>query len=287
MNRENNIAKWMIALCYSRVSTDEQKETGFSLQEQEGRMKQYCISNECEPKFFAEHHSAKDFNRPIFQQILKKLKLKELKANVLIVTKIDRFSRNAFETYNMVKALLELNVQVFSLSEGLLDFTDTAKFFPLLIQAGAAEHENLLRSDNVIRGMRQALKEGRWVWNAPLGYVNNTLKKTIEIDKVYSPFVIEAFNKIATGAYSADEIRRELISKGLKNIAKQTFLNLLRNMLYCGLIRVDAHKEEPMEIVKAIHEPLISEELFIQVQSVLEGKKKIVLPRLQEMTTYH
>jgi DNA invertase Pin-like site-specific DNA recombinase len=180
------------------------------------------------------------------------------------------------ETFKMVNDLLRYDIKVYSLTEGLLDFTDSSKFFPLLIQAGAAQHENIVRSENVKRGMRQALKEGRWVWNAPLGYKNNKATKLIEIDKENGPLVKQGFEMLATGAFSADEVRRKLIESGLKNVSKQTFLNMLRNIAYYGFIRVNATNEEPEQIVPAVHEPLISETLFMKVRGVLDGKKKIV-----------
>src|SRR5687768_3842962 len=134
------------AIIYSRVSTDEQKEKGFSLQDQEARLREYCKKNNLEiVDSFSEHHSAKDFNRPEFQKILGKLKSKSIKADLLIVTKIDRFSRNALDTLTMVGEFHKAGIIVHSLQEGILDFKDPAKFFPLLIQTGAGEHENLIR----------------------------------------------------------------------------------------------------------------------------------------------
>src|SRR5690606_2683561 len=113
---------------------------------------------------FSDNHSAKTFRRPAFESFLTKLKDKEINVDYLIVTKIDRLSRNTFELPGMTLYLKQLGVTVFSLNEGELDFTDTSTFFPLVIQSGAAQYENMLRGENTIRGMRQALKEGRWVW---------------------------------------------------------------------------------------------------------------------------
>ena len=61
---------------------------------------------------------------------------------------------------------------------------------------------------------------------------------------------------------------------GLK-IQKQQFYNMLRNNVYCGEIRIPEYKKEATCIVKGLHEPLISKELFETVQDVLYGRKKL------------
>ncbi|MBK7346169.1 MAG: recombinase family protein [Chitinophagaceae bacterium] len=57
-------------------------------------------------------------------------------------------------------------------------------------------------------------------------------------------------------------------------ISRSNFYTALRNPIYCGKIRIKAFKDEPEDIVQGIHEPIISEELFYEVQNVLDGKKK-------------
>ncbi|WP_426330223.1 recombinase family protein [Pedobacter sp. R-06] len=44
--------------------------------------------------------------------------------------------------------------------------------------------------------------------------------------------------------------------------------------MYYGKIVVPKYKDEPEELVDGLHEPLISEELFLNVQDVLNGRKK-------------
>lgn len=50
---------------------------------------------------------------------------------------------------------------------------------------------------------------------------------------------------------------------------------MLRNLVYCGKIKVPAYKDEVEEIVEGIHEALISEDLFYQVQQVANGRRQI------------
>ncbi len=263
------------AVIYTRVSTDEQKEHGFSLQDQKKRLTKHCVDvNWKIVAHFEEHHSAKNFNRPEFQKLLNLIKSKKIQIDVIVVTKIDRFSREAGETMNMVKSLQEVGIAVYSLNDGEVDFRDAKKFFPLIIHSAAAQYENLLKSETVIWGMRQAMRQGRYIYKPPIGYQGNIITKEIDVDAIQAPYINEAFTKVATGLYSADEVRRSLIIKGFKKISKQTFLDMLRKPIYYGLITIDAYRDEPVEYVKGIHKPIISEELFLRVQHVLNSRKK-------------
>ena len=273
MNNQSNQSKNKNAIIYARVSTDEQKESGYSLQDQVDRLTKQCQKDGIENyKIFQEHHSAKDFNRPQFNSILLQLKSKNLKADVMYVTKIDRFSRNAVETINMVSELLKFKINVLSLSEGLLDFNNSATFFPLLIQAGAAQHENIVRSENVTRGMRRAKKEGRWISHAPIGYINNKFLKRVELDPDKAPLVKAVFEDLSKGIYSAEEIRLKYNARGL-NCEKQNFYKFIENPFYCGKFYLPEYKDEPATWIQGVHEPIVSESIFNKVQDYLNGKR--------------
>lgn len=62
-------------------------------------------------------------------------------------------------------------------------------------------------------------------------------------------------------------------AKGLKS-SRSGFWKLVRNPVYCGLIPL-SQKEQPLELIKGIHEPLISESLFNEVQAIINTKRKI------------
>jgi hypothetical protein len=46
----------------------------------------------------------------------------------------------------------------------------------------------------------------------------------------------------------------------------------MRNPVYCGKITVPQYKGEYNQIVKGLHQPLISESLFYKVQDVMDGR---------------
>jgi len=48
----------------------------------------------------------------------------------------------------------------------------------------------------------------------------------------------------------------------------------IRNPVYCGKIFIPKYKDEESYFVKGSHEPIIAEELYHQVQDVLDGRKR-------------
>lgn len=262
------------AILYARVSTDRQAEQGHGREEQIARMRNYCQQNNIQVvREFLEDYSAKNFNRPAFTQILSELKSKALQTDLLIVPKIDRFTRNLKDTFAVVSQLEKYKVTVFSLAEGEMDFENPHRFFPLIIQTGAAEYDNMIRGQNVKRGMRQGMKKGHFMAKPPKGYKRDKETNLLVFDQPLAEVVQWAFQQYAKGIYSAEEVRRIAKERGLE-LQKQAFLNMLANVLYIGKILVPKTKEEPEEIVEGLHEPLIDEHTFYTVQSVLQGKRK-------------
>ena len=77
---------------------------------------------------------------------------------------------------------------------------------------------------------------------------------------------------------------REVQKKGLK-VSESSFFEMLRNHFYCGEVYVPAYLNEPAQYVKGVHEPLISKETFLKVQSRLQKvnkrdkRKKVVVEK--------
>jgi site-specific DNA recombinase len=125
-----------------------------------------------------------------------------------------------------------------------------------VIDMTLAEVYNARLAKNTFKGMREATRLGRWMWKAPYGYINNTETKLVEIHPVTSLLVIQAFEMMATGTYTAEEVRQFLKKSGLK-IGKNQFLNLLRNKFYIGIIELKAYKDELAMTIQGLHESLI------------------------------
>ena len=260
---------------YTRVSTDEQADKGYSLRDQTARLKNYCSLYDLNiVGHFQDDFSAKTFERPEFIKLLNFIKEKKSVRKVLFL-KWDRFSRNLNDAMNMLGKLRKMNVEANAI-EQIIDFSIPEQKMMLAIYLTAPEIENTRRAMNTTQGMRRAKKEGRWVSTPPLGYSysRDEKNKPIIIPNEKAHFVLEAFELYASGRYHVEEVRRILNKKGMKCGRNNIWL-LLRNPLYCGKILIKAYLKEPEEIVTGLHKPIVSEELFLKVQQMLLQKSKI------------
>jgi site-specific DNA recombinase len=268
------LEKMKNVILYIRVSTEEQAERGFSLAAQQELLTKYAkLRGWNILKVFCEDYSAwKGFDRPEYNK-LKQFVLENKKSiDSLLFTQWSRFSRDYTEAAVEIKRLRAIGIEPNAV-EQWIDFSIPENLYLLAFYLTAPQVENDRLSQRTKAGNRQALKQGRWLWKAPLGYKNNRLTKLIEVDEFNAEIVREAFQMMATGLYSAEEVRRKLYDKGL-NLTKQAFINMLQNIVYIGRVKVPALKDEPEELVYGQHLPLIDVESFNDVQLILRGKKK-------------
>ena len=264
----------MNVICYKRVSTDDQADRGFSLQHQEVVMKQWCeINKHTIIGIYTEDYSAKTFDRPEWKKIIEFIKKNKGLVDSILCLRWDRFSRNAYEAFTVLKQLQKLGIVVNTV-EQQLDLSNPDSKMMLSMYLTLPEIENDKNSLRTTEGSRRARLEGCWTGTPPKGYINfrDGNKSTLRPSKD-APLVIQAFEKMASGAFAADEVRRWLNIQGIK-ITKQTFLDMIRNPVYTGMIRVKAWKKEPSQLSIGIHPPLISNELFYQANDVLAGRKR-------------
>ncbi|RZK66478.1 MAG: recombinase family protein, partial [Pedobacter sp.] len=263
-----------------RVSTDEQKRKGYSLPEQEARLRSYCEFNNIEIKgLYQEDFSAKTFKRPEWNKLLAHLKKSKRKEqeNILFI-KWDRFTRSIEAGYEMIGILRNINVQPMAIDQPI-DFKIPESVVMLAVYLSIPEAENERRALNTFVGMRGARKSGRWMGSAPTGYVNRSHpdgKKYIAPKLPEADLMVWCFEELSKGLLAAEQVRKQVNTMGLK-IGRNNFWKLMRNPMYCGYIIVPAHDDEPMDFVKGLHEPIISETLFYKVQDVLNGNKRITV----------
>jgi site-specific DNA recombinase len=264
------------AIIYTRVSTDEQANSGYSLGVQYDQLVKYCETNNIEiDNHFVDDHSAKTFNRPEFTKLLAYAKTKQKSIDYLLFVSWDRFSRNAPDAYEMLGRLHKLNIESQAIMQPL-DFNVPQSKIMLAIYLSLPEVDNDIRSQKIRDGIRGARKLGRWTSNAPIGYKNarDEQNKPIIVPNPEKESIVRwTFNEVAKGERAPNLIRMELAQKGIK-ICKTSFYDLLRNPAYIGKVVVPASKDELQLIVNGIHEPIITDELYYKVQLTMDTKNK-------------
>jgi len=125
--------------------------------------------------------------------------------------------------------------------------------------------------EETLKGLYGRLKQGLYPWKAPKGYLDTGGGNIKEIDPALAPLIREAFELYSRGDKSLGVITRMLAPKGLlspskKEISKNTLSLILHNPFYIGLMKVKG------EVFRGKHQPLISNELFNDVQKIFSGK---------------
>ena len=96
---------------YARVSTKGQSRNGFGIDVQIGKLKKFG----CE-KIFCETYSGKELFRPQLNQLMCELKT----GDMLVVTNIDRLSRDLLNGIRILKNIFNIGVKVYSLDIGIV-----------------------------------------------------------------------------------------------------------------------------------------------------------------------
>ena len=160
------------AYLYLRVSTAEQVDN-YSLDTQERGCLEYCEREGLEVVhvYREEGESAKTANRPELQAMLNDCAIDGRRRGIttVVVFRVDRLAR-AVEDYAAIRGVLaSQGISVRSVGESL-DDSPAGKLVENLL-AAVAQFDNDARAARTIEGMKEALRRGRWVWRAPLGYL--------------------------------------------------------------------------------------------------------------------
>ncbi len=260
------------AVIYCRVSTKEQVDEGGSLDSQKKVCLEYALKNSLDISeiFIEKGESAKNANRTELNRLLSYCTNKKNNIQAVIAYKIDRVARN-IDDYREIRLLLKrYGVEIKSCTEFFED-NPAGRFMENII-ANVAQFDNDVRTERSVNGSRDAMREGRYVWVAPYGYSNAKVagKSTIvQNEKAY--IIRKAFEEVAKNVHPVDAIRQQLFAEGLvsktgKIIAKSHYYNLLNNEIYAGWIIKFGERH------KGTFEPIISEELFEQVQRILKSR---------------
>lgn len=260
----------MNAIIYTRVSTSDQAENGVSLASQEEQCRMFAQRQGYSVlKVFVERgESAKTTQRTQLQELIKFCVANKNDVDALIIWRYNRLCRVLEDQINLINQFKVLKIDVLSVSE--TNEKSAAGNLMRNIIGSFSQYDNEQKSEVVTANMKKALKEGYWLWCPPKGYIKNG--RLMVPNPKYAPAIKEAFEKFATGLFSQTELISLLQRNGLK--ANGNFIGrTLRNPLYCGVIKHE-WLEQP---IKGQIEPIVSEELFIKVQEILDGKKPQII----------
>jgi site-specific DNA recombinase len=260
---------------YARKSTDSEEKQVLSIEAQLTELRLFAEKEKLMIKQeFVESMTAKVPGRPLFNEMMSRIEKGEAKG--IIAWHPDRLARNSVDGGRIVYLLDTEHINFLKFPTFWFENTPQGKFM-LNIAFGQSKYyvDNL--SENVKRGNRQKLRNGGWPGRAPIGYLNDKVTGNIIVDPHRGPIVTRVFQAYATGKYSQVELREVattwgLVSRDKRNkgglLAYNCFQKILANPFYYGLMRRDG------ELYQGKHEPLITKDLFEQVQEVIRQSTK-------------
>ncbi len=253
---------------YTRVSTKEQADNNLSLDTQRKACEQYAAKNGLvvHGYFGGTFESAQTDERIEFSNMLSFVKKCREKISCILVYSVDRFSRSGANAIYIKEQLRNKGVYIISVTQQ----TDTATSSGNLqqnIQLIFSEYDNQLRKEKCMAGIKEMLLRGDWCTKPPLGYdtVKINGKRSIIVNDT-GKLLKKAFHWKVNEQISNQDIYRRLLSLGLK-INHQRISETFKNPFYCGLI---THNLLEGQIVEGNHEKLVSKEVFLKVNSLLE-----------------
>ena len=254
-----------IAGIYIRVSTEDQAREGFSLPEQEKRLRAMCEYKNYEIyKVYKDAGiSAKTGNkRPAFEELKEDIKNK--KCNTIVVLKLDRLTRSVYDWENIMKFLEENNAYLDCANDDINTTNANGRMVARLLTT-VSQNEIERTSERTKIGLAGAIKVGNIPNKAPFGYKH--VNKKLVIDPLTKDEVIRIFNLYFEGnSYQtiANIYNSEKVF-GKTNWCDSTILRILKNEIYKGDY-VHGKKTNHPTYYENVVEPLVSKELWEECQ---------------------
>ena|ERR1043166_4465998 len=251
---------------YCRKSTEDEDRQALSIAAQLSELNAIAAANDISiAETFTESKSAKEPGREVFNEMLRRIEAGE--ARGILAWKLDRLARN-FDDGGRIIGMLQRGV-----IQEIRTFEKT--YFPadnvlmIAVELGMANQYVRDLSANVRRGIREKIRRGIFYGKAPLGYFNEPRLRTIEPHPKLFGKLKALLEEFAKGEMSLVDFQGRMVEARLvgersgKAMRLGPIGNLLRNPFYCGLF---VHKGE---IHQGIHPPMISKEIFDQIQYAL------------------
>jgi site-specific DNA recombinase len=266
----------MKAVIYARVSSREQEEQGYSLPAQEKFLQDYAGHEGLSvTKVFAIAESASGKKqREIFNGMLDYLNRKNIK--IILCEKVDRLTRThkvAVQVNDWIHTDEERQVHFAKENFILHKEAKSNEKFIWNIKVSVAQYYIENMSEEVKKGQKEKLAQGWLPKKPPMGYitVGDERKKIHVIDEKVGPLVKEAFELYATGQYSLKKLLALMTENGLRSESgRELHLSMLHRILsnpfYCGKMVWKG------DVMLGAHDPLISQDVFNQVRSLLTSK---------------
>ncbi len=280
---------------YLRRSQDREDQQVLSIESQKRELIAYAKRHDIEiVEIISEDQTAYKRGRPKFNRMMERIEKGE--ANAVLTWHLTRLARNGADGGLIITFIDEGKILELRTTESVYLNKPDDKFM-MCMHFAMAKKSSDDTSSFVKNNLKTKLDKGEYPGLVPYGYLNidgnnviagkrfnrekqGMLEKLerplgrIELDPIEAPLIRRVMEFALTGAYSTSALCEEAAKLGLtgkrfgKRVAKQALTNVLTNIFYTGKFEYQG------QIWQGKYEPLITENEYQKLQTVLHGKSR-------------
>ena len=243
---------------YIRVSTFDQAREGFSLREQEERLKEFCKFKRYNIyKVYQDAGiSAKNDKRPAYQEMIEDVKKGNI--NVIVALKLDRLTRSVYDIEKLMKFVNDYECDIDCMADESNTTTSNGRMV-MRIMTSVSQNEIEKCSERTKFGMAGAIKNGHIPNRTGLGFKREN--KKLVPDPLTKDIIVRIFDLYLEGKSHqaiANIYNKEKVL-GKTNWYDSTIQKILSNELYKGDY-VNGKRTKHPTYYENVIEPIVSKE---------------------------
>ena len=249
---------------YIRVSTFDQAREGFSLREQEERLKEFCKFKRYNIyKVYQDAGiSAKNDKRPAYQEMIEDVKKGNI--NVIVALKLDRLTRSVYDIEKLMKFVNDDECDIDCMADESNTTTSNGRMV-MRIMTSVSQNEIEKCSERTKFGMAGAIKNGHIPNRTGLGFKREN--KKLVPDPLTKDIIVRIFDLYLEGKSHqaiANIYNKEKVL-GKTNWYDSTIQKILSNELYKGDY-VNGKRTKHPTYYENVIEPIVSKEKWESCQ---------------------
>lgn len=259
----------MTVALYCRVSTDEQAQQGFSIDNQKERLEAFSLSQGwSDYRFYIDDGSSgTSMDRPALRRLIQHIEKKQIET--VVVYKLDRLGRRQKDVLFLLEDVFEKsNVAFKSATEPFDTATPLGKaMIGILAVFAQLERDTII--ERLSSGRRQRILKGKWYGGrVPFGYRWDTKTQKLEVIPEQAELVKKAYSLYLQG-HSRLYIAEWLSSRSKDRVFDHAVVrDLLQRPIYTGRLN------NVGELVSGDHEAIIDIETFERVQNEVKTRRE-------------
>ena len=249
---------------YIRVSTFDQAREGFSLGEQEERLREFCNFKRYNIyKVYQDAGiSAKNDKRPAYQEMIEDVKKGNI--NVIVALKLDRLTRSVYDIEKLMKFVNDYECDIDCMADESNTTTSNGRMV-MRIMTSVSQNEIEKCSERTKFGMAGAIKNGHIPNRTGLGFKRKN--KKLVPDPLTKDIIVRIFDLYLEGKSHqaiANIYNKEKVL-GKTNWYDSTIQKILSNELYKGDY-VNGKRTKHPTYYENVIEPIVSKEKWESCQ---------------------